>query len=230
MKIYFLTIAVVHSAALLAGKALKDQYAYLGAMAKHIGMDPGEMPDVDGIPEVPVKAQSFRFGIRCGDIIRNYYPENDDEKAAYCDAEIARLFFTTLPSEGLTGEEAKTAKAFFEQAFWALIKRSQIKTHTNKPGFENIDLWLERFYRLQDELYLKIPAFCDILVTPDPEKRKQYTDGLISPSDPLTSLALTDSPVSRQTVLKAVNQSGGAAFEQILREILVGEQTLREAL
>ena len=75
MKTYFLTIAVVHSAALLAGKALKDQYAYLGAMAKHIGMDPGEMPDVDGIPEVPVKAQSFRFGIRCGDIIRNYYPK-----------------------------------------------------------------------------------------------------------------------------------------------------------
>ena len=71
MKTYFLTIAVVHSAALLAGKALKDQYAYLGAMAKHIGMDPGEMPDVDGIPEVPVKAQSFRFGIRCGDINRH---------------------------------------------------------------------------------------------------------------------------------------------------------------
>ena len=212
MKPYFFQIAVVRSAAQLTGFTLKDNYAYLGAMSQHLEMDPGPMPEIDGVPEVPVKAESFRFGI-------------DGQRGPYCDAAAARAFFTTIPAEGLSGKEAEESEAFFNQAFPALIKRSQIKTHTNKPGFEDINTWLERLYHLQKDLHADtvIPEFCHVLVQLDVQKAEQYTAGLIDPADPLTALAIAQKSADAQTIRDLAAQTGGALFEQILREIVKNE-------
>lgn len=223
MKPYFFQIAVVRSAAQLIGFTLKDNYAFLGATSQHLDMDPGVMQEIDGVPEVPVKAESFRFGIRCGKVLAKYLSDYDGEKSLYCDAAAARAFFTTVPAEGLSGKEAEKAEVFFNQAFPALIKRSQIKTHTNKPGFEDINTWLERFYHLQKDLHAVIPEFCHVLVQPDVQKAEQYTAGLIDPAEPLTALAIAQKSADAQTIRDLAAQTGGALFEQILREIVKNE-------
>lgn len=220
MNTYFLRIAVVRSAARLTDTTLKDNYAFLGAMPQHLNMDPGPMPEIDGVPEVPIKGESFSFGVKCGKAVANVLPDLDGEKALYCDAAIARAFFTTLPAEGLSGKEAADAEDFFQKAFLALIKRSQIKTHTNKPGFEDINTWLERFYDLQKDLHKTIPEFCKVLVEPDAKKAVDYTSGLFCTTDPLTALALSDTPVDTTAVKELANTPGGALFEQILKEIV----------
>ena len=81
----------------------------------------------------------------------------------------------------------------------------------------------DRFYHLQKDLHAVIPEFCHVLVQLDVQKAEQYTAGLIDPADPLTALAIAQKSADAQTIRDLAAQTGGALFEQILREIVKNE-------
>lgn len=218
MRAYFTQIGVVTLASRLLGKNLIDSYAFHGTLPRFQTASIEEISETEGIDNVPLKANDFQFGNLCGTVIEKYIDTSDRKALIYQDACIMKnLFFDVSAKNKYTDEELK---AHLETIFRALTKRAQIRTHTNKPGSEDIHSWLTDFYKLQKEYEVFVAELIEILVSPDINSEKKYTADLFDQNDKIIALALKDTPVSSEVLADAVIENASSKIGEILCEIV----------
>ena len=218
MRSFFTEIALVNSAARLAGRSLIDNYAIFGAMQRYRDLELGEIKTAEGIDDVPEKADSFRFGTVCGRVLAQFTSSWADADWLRCDAQAARIFF--LP--GIHPENGRTEqdRELLFTVFRALVKRAQIRTHTAKPGYEDINTWLERYYRLSQEYQTFLPSLVDAIVSPEKQDLEK-AEKFLSPADSLIQLASSTNPASQDALSAALQEESRCIFGEILRQILM---------
>lgn len=171
MRTYFIEIGAIDSAAKILNLELTANYAALGALGRFCGRDLGEVEVIPGIEDMKERAESFRFGTLCGRVIEKYLKGYSAKELAVCEAGCFRAFV----SPGLSENEKASAeekKATLKIVIEAFIKRAQIRTHTAKPGFEDINTWLDRYNQMQAEYRADLDSFVEMVVEPDQEERK----------------------------------------------------------
>ena len=217
MRTWWIEIAAVTCAARLAGVELTDNYAIFGAMGRYRNISLGAIREAEGIDDVPQKAKSFEFGVRCGKALERYLPRLDDNTALIYEAQIARSFFVSLDDMGDVppDERKKTLTALFE----AFVKRAQIRTHTAKPGYEDIGSWLECYYELQQGYLSSLPVLVEAIVSPDAGDMEKAS-GFLSGRDPLVKLALQKTPPDPKALSDAMTEAPCSLFGKILREVI----------
>lgn len=189
MKTFLVETALVNLSAKLLGVPLTDNYAVFGAMPRYRHLRLGDIREAEGIDDVPLKAGSFRFGVHCGGILEKYTNAWSEADWMLCEAQVVRECFAPIHrAEGLTAEEKKKSLLTFINA---LVKRAQIRTHTAKPGYEDINTWLERYYRMQKDYRNYLPRLVDAAVQPE-EGELSHMERFLSPKDGLVRLALSD--------------------------------------
>lgn len=220
LKTYFIYIAVVRSAASLLGQDLIDNYALYGTTPRYNHVQLDNIKETDGIDHVPGKAESFIFGTLCNKILNQYLSSFDDEQLLFCEACVGREFFTNLSDEKIEQYSPSQLKSTFMTIFSALIKRAQIRTHTTKPGYEDINSWLERYHHLQQDCADFLPGFVDVLLYPDQVLEKKHTAGFFNREDALLKLVLGDEPIGSETLLSAMAEDPSSIFAKMLWDIV----------
>lgn len=204
MQSYFVEIAAVRLAAVLMDQknALRfPQYAFMGAIKRYGSLQAYGIVQTEGIDDLCEKADAFRFGQHCVRIMRIQHVKTGiDEQCAV----LAGLFYSdTEPKEP---EKVK-------QTIRALIRRAQLQTHTAKPGYEDINSWLEKYYVLSTQL----PAFLDKASKKlsDPEFMKEK-ETFFSRTDPLIKKALDEEALNGENLEKVICT---CTFGKLLRGI-----------
>ncbi len=152
MRSYFLHIAAVKKAAEQEGIKLYDNYAYLGALGRFADADVGEITEADGITDVPQKAESFVFGQKCGKNLREKLAGLNEDELFRLEASAAReMFLKDDELKKYPSEKTADIKGTFVKIINALFKRAQLQTHTAKPGYENINAWLDAYRGLLED-------------------------------------------------------------------------------
>jgi len=216
MRTFLVETALVNSAARLLGITLIDNYAIFGAMPRYRHICLGKVEEADGIDNVPDKAESFRFGNHCGAVLEKYTKEWTDQEWLLGEAQVVRVFFAPVyRAEGLTTEQKKQSLLTIIQA---LVKRAQIRTHTAKPGYEDINTWLERYYRMQKEYRSYLPRLVDAAVEPGAESLRDM-ERFLSGHDGLIGLVLSDG-FSGGEVNRELSREPVSIFGKMLKETL----------
>ena len=214
---YFIQMAVVKMSATLSGKELYDNYAVHGALERFCYLHVGEVFPAEGIDDVPEKSESFKFGQICGRILHEQIKNYTPEQRLYCEAEIVRNVLMKSGKE----YPAKELKPAVTVILKALFKKAQIRTHTAKPGSEDINTWLSDYYHLQEDYHNIIEKMAGIIVTPDPALQEKYTKNFFCKTDRLTALAMTKTQPDAGILKDAARQEGGSDFEEILKKIIL---------
>lgn len=217
MRSFFIEIALVTSVARLSGTSLLDQYAVFGAMERYRNLKLGKISEAEGIDDVPEKAKSFCFGTFCAKALEKFTSGWDDSTRTVCEAQIAQIFF--IPGINSTNYSPEQKKETLLTIFQALIKRTQIRTHTAKPGYEDINTWLERYYRLQQEYSAFLPVMVNAIVSPG-EKELLIAKQFICAEDPLVRLAISREPVSPPVLAESLRQEPLCTFGKMLNMLL----------
>ncbi len=189
MKTYLIEMAVINSAAQLSGLTLKDNYAIFGALKRFRSKSLGEVFAIEGLEDMEERAASYRFGNRCGRVMAEYVDGLTEDERLAVEAYIARTFFVPEIAEDSTVSETdkkETLKIVIE----ALVKRAQIRTHTAKPGGEDINLWLDRYNKLQISYLDKLGPFVSEIIAPSEESLK-LGERFIDRKDKIVELVLS---------------------------------------
>lgn len=170
MKTFFTDIAFVRLAARLSDVTLYDNYAYHGMLARNRSLPYYQAEPVPDIDDVPKKSESFQFGIRCARALYSLCGDLEGDAALARDAMIARTFFLDLESEKAKQILASVPTEQLADELTAIlrgyIKRSQIQTHTAKPGYEDIETWLLRYHKLYEDYEATLPRLASLMLKP----------------------------------------------------------------
>lgn len=101
--------------------------------------------------------------------------------------------------------------------FLAMIKKSQIRTHTAKPG-EDINTWLAGYYELEKNHNAYVTSLAAEIVSPDGETAKKFPS-FFDRTDPLIALAL-GKDVNAAALKAASLAAPKSTFGKILLETL----------
>jgi hypothetical protein len=212
---YFVQIATVRMAARLLDKTLEDNYAFHGALARFAPLELGDIKEADGLDDVPRKADSFKFGQLCGKILHKHLAEYDSKKMLACDARIARETFMKLTPEATAKYAPDTLRDSIKTVFRALFKKAQIRTHTAKPGSEDINAWLAAYNGLANDYDQSIDALVEEIVAPS-----LNTDDFFDRRDALIALALGSATPSAAQTDAAADGKPVSVLGIILKEIV----------
>ena len=219
VRTYFVQIAAVRMAAVLTGRRLCDNYAFHGALERFSPLDIGVIREADGLPDVPEKADSFRFGQVCGRVLSKALAGYGAQELLLREAAVAKGVFLKLTPEAAAGYSPEALKAAVKTIFRALLKYAQIRTHTVKPGSEDINAWLAAYNSLLAGYEPCLEALTDRIVSPD-AAQKAAMSAFFSRKDPLVALALRGFSPDAGALEKAVSAEPVSAFGVLLKEIL----------
>ncbi|MDR0998834.1 MAG: hypothetical protein LBL70_07185 [Treponema sp.] len=220
MKAYFIQIAAVRFAARLLGRELVDNYAFHGSLPRYRSVHLNGIVQADGIDKVPEKAACFNFGSLCGDIICSRMEGYTDKELLNFEAEISRNFFLDMSPEKRGQYTDAELKKILKTFFRVFLKKAQIRTHTAKPGREDINRWLAGYYGLQQDYEPYLSSLVDAIITPDPAM-KGKTAAFFDRKDEIITLAM-DNFVPGAEHLKRISASEPlSVFGKILREIVL---------
>jgi hypothetical protein len=148
MQAYFIQIAAVRLSARLVGKKLIDNYGFHGALPKFAPVHLRDIAEGEGIENVPGKTDCFNWGNKCSQSICKHLGELSKEESLYLDTVIVKNLFLNLSSEKKASYTDAELEGSLRVIFSALLKKAQIRTHTAKPGDEDINAWLAGYYQL----------------------------------------------------------------------------------
>lgn len=205
MKPFFTDIAFVRMAARLCGVTLYDNYAYHGMLSRNRDLPYYEAKPVSDIDDVPQKSASFQFGIRCARALYSLCEEAEGEAALVRDAMIARHFLLNLDTEEAQQILASTPPEQLTKELAAIIrgylKRSQIQTHTAKPGYEDIETWLLRYHKLREDYEASLPRLASLMLYPG--AAANGFDAFFDRKDPIIALAM-DGEISQERIQESL--------------------------
>lgn len=105
------------------------------------------------------------------------------EEGIYHDAAVFRVYYTVgmgsdagMAQEDLDrlGVTQETAIRQMTTVLRALVKRAVMRTHTFKPGYEDIHTWLGRFYNTQAQYDIDVDRYAEAIIAPDQEKLQKH--------------------------------------------------------
>lgn len=219
MKAYFIQIAAVRLAARLLGKELIDNYGFHGALPRYRSTHLDGIVGAEGIDEIIRKAGSFNFGHICGTAIGKYLDGIGTEDIIYMEAAVAQNLFLDMSPEKKGRYTDAELREFMGLIFHALLKRAQIRTHTAKPGAEDINAWLAGYYHLEQDYRPFVSSLLDAIISPDPALLKKHA-AFFDKDDPLVVLALKDTTPAPALLKSAAGAAPRSTFGKILREIV----------
>lgn len=206
MKPFFTDIAFVRLAARLCGIDLYDNYAYHGMLARNRNLPYYDAKPVSDIDDVPEKSASFQFGIRCARALYSLCEDAEGDAALIRDAMIARAFFLRLDTEEaqqiLTSTPAEQLTSELVSILRGYMKRSQIQTHTAKPGYEDIETWLLRYNKLREDYEMTLPRLAALML--DPGAAADGFDTFFDRKDPIIALAM-DGEITQEAIQKSLD-------------------------
>lgn len=217
LHIYFTQITTVKLAAKLLDRELYDNYAFHGALPRYLQLELGDIIEAEGIEDMPKKAESFRFGLLCGEVLQKYLSEYNEEELLLCDALVAREVFMDINPEKVSKYTQEQLKNNVSLIFKALFKRTQIRTHTAKPGSEDINAWIAGYYAYQKDYDDTVAAMTDAILFPNPTVDEK---AFFNPDDAIIALALRNSDPSEEGVSAVLENEPISVFGKILREIV----------
>ena len=212
MRIYMIETALIESAAKLTGKNLKDQYAVLGSLERFRRKKLGEVHNIKGMEDLTERAESFRFGAFCQAHLTPYTDRLSAQEILAWEAKTARLFLCPAVSQ----ETGYGMEETLNKVIRAFVKRAQIRTHTAKPGSEDINTLLESYSRMQMEYQSEIEDFVRAVLYPD-EKMKRMGDEFINTEDQLVKALLSE---NTELQWYAVFTPSACVFGSVLRKII----------
>lgn len=218
MRTYFLEMAVINSAAKLTNTTLVDNYAIFGAIKRFRNKSLGEVKVVDGIEDMEERAQSYRFGNRCAKVMAKYVDGLTKEEMSAIEAHVARSFFAPEIVTDVTVSESDK-KETLKIVIKSLVKRAQIRTHTAKPGGEDINLWLNRYNQLQEVYSASLDSFINEIVTPSQESLKRGEE-FMNDDDKVVALVLSG---ETDGLAEALDTDATCTLGAMLREIINNE-------
>jgi hypothetical protein len=221
MRAYFVRIAAVRLAARLLGKTLVDNYGFHGALPKFGGLALKNIKETEGIDNVSGKAGSFNFGTLCARAIEKVLGNPGEDESLFLDALTARNLFLDLSPEKRAAYTDAELEESLRLIFSVLLKKAQIRTHTAKPGDEDIHSWLAGYYRLEQDYEPFISRLTGQILSPDPLLEKKHPS-FFSRDDALVALALAPAAPSPEAVKAAAGKEPGSVFGQVLQEIVRG--------
>ena len=219
LNTYFIHIAAVRMAAALTGRSLYDNYAFHGALGRFASLDIGTIREADGIDDMPVKADSFIFGQRCGRVLTEALKDYDAEKLFLCEAAVAKGVFMKLTPEASLRYTQEQLKEIMKTVLRALFKYAQIQTHTAKPGGEDINKWLNSYDELRAGFEPSLAAFADVVISPDAGQDEIMT-GFFDREERLTALALGGIQPDAGALKNAMAAIPTTAFGIILKNVV----------
>ena len=208
MRAYFVQIAAVRLAASLLGKELVDNYGFHGALPRFKGVKVDAISEVEGIDHVPAKAESFRFGLSCGDVIAKCLEGYSEKETLSFEAAVAKNLFLDLSPEKRARYTDAELRNSMNLIFRALLKKAQIRTHTAKPGGEDINKWLEGYYRLEQDFNPYVSSLVEAILAfnPDPAVAKKEIE-FFDRTDPIIARALQGMPLKTKEEKDALKKS-----------------------
>ena len=223
MNAHFLEIALVRLSAKLLGIELIDNYAFHGSLPRFKDLSLKGVAEAEGIEQTPEKAANFNFGALCGRVISKNLGTLSEKDYLYLDAEIARNVFLDLSTEKISiyteGEIYSSVKLIIE----SLVKKAQIRTHTAKPGGEDINKWLSDYYDLQKGFNSFLSSLVGEIVSPNAEMKAKYPL-FFDKQDAIIALALAKA--ASKDELKAIKEiTPKSAFGKLLMEVLNNYQS-----
>jgi hypothetical protein len=219
MKAYFIQIAVVRCAARLLGKELIDNYGFHGALPRYRSIHLTGITEANGIDGVPLKAGSFNLGHACNTAIGKYLDGSEAEDLLYMEAAVAKNVFLDMSPEKISRYTSAELREFMGLIFHALLKKAQIRTHTAKPGAEDINAWLAGYYHLEQDYAPFVSSLLDAIINPDPGMSKKHA-AFFDKADPLIALALKDTAPAPDALKSAAAAAPQSVFGKILRELI----------
>ena len=218
MNAHFLEIALVRLSAKLLGIELIDNYAFHGSLPRFSPLTLKGVSEAEGIDHTPEKAANFNLGSLCGRIISKNLGALSEKDYLFLDAEIARNIFLDLSPEKTSiyteGEIYSSVKLIIE----SLVKKAQIRTHTAKPGGEDINKWLSDYYDLQKGFNSFLSSFVEEIIRPDAEMKSKYPV-FFDKQDAIIALALKQG-FNKDELKAAKESSPKAVFGKLLLEVL----------
>ena len=216
MNAYFLEIAVVRLSARLLGKELIDNYAFFASLPRFSPLKLKAVGEADGIDGVPEKAAIFNFGAACGRAIEKVLGKPSEEESLYINGEIARNLLLDLSPEKRALYTEAEIYASISTILDALVKKAQIRTHTAKPGYEDIDKWLADYYGLQKSYDSYLNSLVGEILRPSPGPAKKYSS-FFDKKDPIIALAL-EKEIKEGALKTACEAEPKSTFGKILLE------------
>jgi hypothetical protein len=218
MKAYFIQIAAVRFAASLLGRELVDNYAFHGSLPRYRSVYLNGIVQADGIDKVPEKAACFNLGSLCGDAVCRYLEGYTDEELLKFEAEIAKNIFLDMSSEKWGRYTDAELRKILKTLFSVFLKKVQIRTHTAKPGGENINKWLAGYYGLQQDYDPYLSSLVEAIITPDPaEKIVPFFDK----KDEILVLAMNNFTLNVERLKHISTTEPLSIFGKIVREIVI---------
>lgn len=184
------------------------QYAALGLLRRYGGLQAAGIQETEGIDHVPQKAAAFRFGQRCARLMRIQGLAED----AATEAAVAVGMLFDKPLQAGDKEQIKLLLR-------ALIRRAQLQTHTFKPGYEDINAWLERFSAYEQCFDARLDALVQGMIR---LQGSQEALRIFNPEDELIALALRREALGNR---RAEDLAGNSQFARLLR-VLCSQQVL----
>jgi hypothetical protein len=215
MNAYFLEMVTVRLAADLLGKKLIDNYGFHGALPCFSVLKLQGITEGEGIEDVPEKADSFNLGAACGRAISKHLGKLSERDARFIDAEIARNIFLDLSPEKRACYTDAEIQSAMRVIFASMIKKAQIRTHTAKPGAEDINKWLEGYYCLQKNFDSFVVSLIDEIISPDAELANKYLP-FFDKDDPIVALAL-----KKTTAVRLLKDICGSVPRSVFGRILL---------
>jgi hypothetical protein len=219
MKAYFIQIAAVRLAGRLLGKELIDNYGFHGTLPRYGSIYLKGIAEAEGIDGVPRKADSFNFGHTCGAVIDKYLSGAGPADILYMEAAVAQNLFLDINPEKRARYTDAELREFMGRIFHALLKKAQIRTHTAKPGAEDINAWLAGYYHLEQDYTPFVSSLLDAIISPDPVLSKTHA-AFFDKEDPLIVLALENTAITPGTLKSVAGTVPRSTFGKILREIV----------
>lgn len=213
MRTYMIEIALIESAAKLTGKNINNQYAVLGTLKRFRKKKLGEVHNIKGMEDLTKRAESFRFGALCQEHLIPYIDSLSQKEILAWEAKTAGLFL--LPGMSEEAELAEKEETL-NKVLKAYVKRAQIRTHTAKPGSEDINAWLENYDMMQMEYQSELGNFVKAVLDPDPDMKKKGNE-FINEEDGLVK-ALLDG--DRESQWHALFTEPKCVFGIVLRRIV----------
>lgn len=218
VQTYLMNIATVRLAAALTGQTLVDNYAFHGSLPRMLNEELGVITDNENIPDVPAKAESFRFGQQVGRALARHTASWDEAQVLAGEAAVARGMLLQ-PGTNPAALDTPQMRNSLQTVLLALLKRAQIRTHTAKPGGEDINAWLADYYQLQQQHKAAITALVDTMAAPGAVAAAQM-DAFFDPADAMIALALRAMEVGKAPAPEALASAAGAKASCTLGVIL----------